>query len=171
RGGGLGAGTVGSGRLGRLGRTAAGCRPLSPLADPGRNRPTAMLRAAPNPAPTPNLKNSETFAMNQTAASANGSAAWAEALLLSFAQAGYVQAEPAILQPAEPFLDLSGEDIRKSLPHHRPERRGIVFATGPHHSGGARLSRIPARRAAGRVLLSRPGVPLSRRAAKRISAG
>jgi ATP phosphoribosyltransferase regulatory subunit len=44
-----------------------------------------------------------------------GSAAWADALLLSFAQAGYVQAEPDILQPAEPFLDLSGEDIRKSL--------------------------------------------------------
>lgn len=44
-----------------------------------------------------------------------GSAAWADALLLSFAQAGYVRAEPAILQPAEPFLDLSGEDIRKSL--------------------------------------------------------
>ncbi|MDE2330404.1 MAG: ATP phosphoribosyltransferase regulatory subunit [Bradyrhizobium sp.] len=47
--------------------------------------------------------------------SATGSAAWADALLLSFAQAGYSHAEPAILQPAEPFLDLSGEDIRKSL--------------------------------------------------------
>ena len=47
--------------------------------------------------------------------SAAGSATWADALLLSFAQAGYVRAEPAILQPAEPFLDLSGEDIRKSL--------------------------------------------------------
>src|SRR5664279_6430131 len=46
---------------------------------------------------------------------ATGSAAWADALLLSFAQAGYIRAEPAILQPAEPFLDLSGEDIRKSL--------------------------------------------------------
>jgi ATP phosphoribosyltransferase regulatory subunit len=46
---------------------------------------------------------------------ATGSAAWADALLLSFAQAGYVRAEPAILQPAEAFLDLSGEDIRKSL--------------------------------------------------------
>ncbi|MDO9060105.1 MAG: ATP phosphoribosyltransferase regulatory subunit, partial [Bradyrhizobium sp.] len=33
----------------------------------------------------------------------------------SFAQAGYIKAEPDILQPAEPFLDLSGEDIRKSL--------------------------------------------------------
>src|SRR5690242_13950334 len=55
--------------------------------------------------------------MTATAASpgAAGSAAWADALLLSFAQGGYVQAHPAILQPAEPFLDLSGEDIRKSL--------------------------------------------------------
>src|ERR1700739_3059540 len=44
-----------------------------------------------------------------------GSAGWADALLLSFAQAGYVRAEPSILQPPEPFLDLSGEDIRKSL--------------------------------------------------------
>src|SRR5689334_20044592 len=43
------------------------------------------------------------------------SAAWADTLLLSFAQAGYVHTEPDILQPAEPFLDLSGEDIRKSL--------------------------------------------------------
>src|SRR6201987_4994034 len=46
---------------------------------------------------------------------ASGSAAWADALLLSFSKAGYTLAEPAILQPAEPFLDLSGEDIRKSL--------------------------------------------------------
>ncbi|MGC2087358.1 MAG: ATP phosphoribosyltransferase regulatory subunit [Bradyrhizobium sp.] len=43
------------------------------------------------------------------------SAAWAGPLLQSFAEAGYQRAEPAILQPAEPFLDLSGEDIRKSL--------------------------------------------------------
>jgi len=49
------------------------------------------------------------------AARATGSAAWADTLLLSFAQAGYNRAEPGILQPAEPFLDLSGEDIRKSL--------------------------------------------------------
>jgi ATP phosphoribosyltransferase regulatory subunit len=56
------------------------------------------------------------FEMNETAAPrATGSAAWADALLLSFAQAGYLQAEPDILQPAEPFLDLSGENIRKSL--------------------------------------------------------
>src|SRR3954471_6826992 len=53
--------------------------------------------------------------MRVTVPGSTGSASWADALLLSFSQAGYLQAEPAILQPAEPFLDLSGEDIRKSL--------------------------------------------------------
>jgi ATP phosphoribosyltransferase regulatory subunit len=53
--------------------------------------------------------------MTTAAKKSSGPAAWADALLLSFAQAGYLRAEPAILQPAEPFLDLSGEDIRKSL--------------------------------------------------------
>jgi len=54
--------------------------------------------------------------MNDTAApGATGTAAWAAALLSSFAEAGYSRAEPPILQPAEPFLDLSGEGIRKSL--------------------------------------------------------
>jgi ATP phosphoribosyltransferase regulatory subunit len=55
------------------------------------------------------------YEMTAAAKKSSGPAAWADALLLSFAQAGYVRAEPAILQPAEPFLDLSGEDIRKSL--------------------------------------------------------
>jgi ATP phosphoribosyltransferase regulatory subunit len=54
-------------------------------------------------------------AANTVNGAASASAAWADALLLSFAQAGYQRAEPAIIQPAEPFLDLSGEDIRKSL--------------------------------------------------------
>jgi ATP phosphoribosyltransferase regulatory subunit len=54
--------------------------------------------------------------MTSTAAQrATGSAKWADTLLLSFAKAGYALAEPPVLQPAEPFLDLSGEDIRKSL--------------------------------------------------------
>ena len=55
--------------------------------------------------------------MNPTAApkAKSASAHWADTLLASFAKAGYLRAEPAILQPAEPFLDLSGEDIRKSL--------------------------------------------------------
>jgi ATP phosphoribosyltransferase regulatory subunit len=54
-------------------------------------------------------------AANTVNGAASASAAWADALLLSFAQAGYERSEPAIIQPAEPFLDLSGEDIRKSL--------------------------------------------------------
>ena len=54
--------------------------------------------------------------MNQSAENpATRSPSAADGLLSSFAQAGYLKADPAILQPAEPFLDLSGEDIRKSL--------------------------------------------------------
>src|SRR5689334_20260190 len=39
----------------------------------------------------------------------------AEALVASFERAGYTRVAPAVLQPAEPFLDLSGEDIRKRM--------------------------------------------------------
>ncbi|HEY5166267.1 MAG TPA: ATP phosphoribosyltransferase regulatory subunit, partial [Pseudolabrys sp.] len=39
----------------------------------------------------------------------------AEALVASYERAGYARVTPAILQPAEPFLDLSGEDIRKRI--------------------------------------------------------
>jgi ATP phosphoribosyltransferase regulatory subunit len=39
----------------------------------------------------------------------------AEALVNSYERAGYARIAPAILQPAEPFLDLSGEDIRKRM--------------------------------------------------------
>src|SRR4051794_27719431 len=36
-------------------------------------------------------------------------------LVASYERAGYARVAPAILQPAEPFLDLSGEDIRKRM--------------------------------------------------------
>ena len=39
----------------------------------------------------------------------------AEALVAAYARAGYARVTPAVLQPAEAFLDLSGEDIR--APH------------------------------------------------------
>jgi ATP phosphoribosyltransferase regulatory subunit len=47
-----------------------------------------------------------------------------DALVASYERAGYARVAPAILQPAEPFLDLSGEDIRKRMflttdPHGR----------------------------------------------------
>src|SRR6266508_1163385 len=41
--------------------------------------------------------------------------AQAEALVASYERAGYTRVSPAILQPAEPFLDLSGEDIRRRI--------------------------------------------------------
>jgi ATP phosphoribosyltransferase regulatory subunit len=39
----------------------------------------------------------------------------ADALVASYERAGYGRVLPAILQPAEPFLDLSGEDIRRRM--------------------------------------------------------
>ncbi len=39
----------------------------------------------------------------------------ADALIALFAREGYARAEPAVLQPADLFLDLSGEDIRRRL--------------------------------------------------------
>src|SRR3954447_8277442 len=83
-------------------------------------RPAPMRPREPRDLPTnPGTRFFRIFGRQMTATAAvrgaAGSAAWADALLLSFAQGGYVQAHPGILQPAEPFLDLSGEDIRKSL--------------------------------------------------------
>jgi ATP phosphoribosyltransferase regulatory subunit len=45
----------------------------------------------------------------------NGPNARAEALVASYEDAGYTRIAPPILQPAEPFLDLSGEDIRRRM--------------------------------------------------------
>jgi ATP phosphoribosyltransferase regulatory subunit len=39
----------------------------------------------------------------------------AEALVAAYERVGYARVAPAILQPAEPFLDLSGEDIRRRM--------------------------------------------------------
>jgi ATP phosphoribosyltransferase regulatory subunit len=39
----------------------------------------------------------------------------AEALVAAYERSGYGRIAPAILQPAEPFLDLSGEDIRRRM--------------------------------------------------------
>jgi ATP phosphoribosyltransferase regulatory subunit len=44
-----------------------------------------------------------------------GPDARAEALVASYERAGYVRVAPAMLQPEEPFLDLSGEDIRRRM--------------------------------------------------------
>jgi ATP phosphoribosyltransferase regulatory subunit len=39
----------------------------------------------------------------------------ADSLVAAFARAGYMRVSPAILQPAEPFFDLSGEDMRRHM--------------------------------------------------------
>ena len=39
----------------------------------------------------------------------------ADSLVAAFARAGYTPVSPAILQPAEPFFDLSGEDMRRHM--------------------------------------------------------
>jgi ATP phosphoribosyltransferase regulatory subunit len=45
----------------------------------------------------------------------NGPNPRAQTLVASYVRAGYAQVEPPVLQPAEPFLDLSGEDIRRRM--------------------------------------------------------
>ena len=48
----------------------------------------------------------------------------AEALVAAYERAGYRRTAPAILQPAEPFLDLSGEDIRRRMSSPERSRNG-----------------------------------------------
>jgi ATP phosphoribosyltransferase regulatory subunit len=53
----------------------------------------------------------------------------AAALLAHYERAGYRRIEPPILQPAEPFLDLSGEDIRRRM--YLTEVSGREFCLRP----------------------------------------
>ncbi len=53
--------------------------------------------------------------MSRTEATALTLDARAEALVAGYARAGYARVSPAVLQPAEAFLDLSGEDIRARM--------------------------------------------------------
>ena len=53
--------------------------------------------------------------MNEAVTMAAAPDARADALVASYERAGYARVAPAFVQPAEPFLDLSGEDIRTRL--------------------------------------------------------
>ena len=91
--------------------------------------------------------------MNEAVTMAAVPDARAEALVASYERAGYVRLAPAFLQPAEPFLDLSGEDIRKRMfLTTGPARARAVPAARPHHSGLARLSRLAEGRQAARAI-------------------
>src|ERR1700733_10522068 len=45
----------------------------------------------------------------------NGPDQRAQKLVAAYRRAGYAPIDPPVLQPAEPFLDLSGEDIRRRM--------------------------------------------------------
>src|SRR5215468_10850765 len=52
---------------------------------------------------------------DRTSTAQNGPDPRAQALVGSYTRAGYVRIDPPMLQPAAPFLDLSGEDIRRRM--------------------------------------------------------
>jgi len=54
----------------------------------------------------------------------------AQALVASYARAGYRRVSPALIQPAEPFLDLSGEEIRQRM-FLTTDRRGQELCLRP----------------------------------------
>ena len=53
--------------------------------------------------------------MDTTASTSVAVDARSAALIASFERSGYKRLAPPILQPAAPFLDLSGEDIRARM--------------------------------------------------------
>ncbi len=98
---------------------------------------------------------------------AKGPDARAEALVASYERAGYARIAPAILQPAEPFLDLSGEDIRKRM-YLTTAPGGGEFCLRPDLTipvSRDYLASPLAGKPAG-YLLSRPGVPSPQRRAE-----
>lgn len=60
-------------------------------------------------------RNSGTARLARGALAENGANALGARLLARFARVGYAAADVPVLQPAEPFLELSGEDIRRRL--------------------------------------------------------
>src|SRR5690606_38883089 len=91
-------------------------RPMRPAliasADRGRNPGWGVLHALPSsPSRIRALAAISSSAVAATVAADDPRAG----LLARFEAAGYRRAAPAILQPAEPFLDLSGEDIRRRM--------------------------------------------------------
>ena len=88
----------------------------------------------------------------------------AEALVGAYERAGYRRIAPPILQPAEPFLDLSGEDIRKRM-YLTADADGRELCLRPDLTipvSRDYLASQAAGSAAG-ILLSRSGLPRSRR--------
>ena len=84
----------------------------------------------------------------------------AEALVASYERAGYVRVAPAMLQPAEPFLDLSGEDIRRRMYlTTAPDGRELCLRPDLTIPVSRDYLASPFRRKARGLLLPRPGLP------------
>ena len=86
-------------------------------------------------------------------------------------EAGFGRIEPAILQPASVFLDMSGEDIRGRL-YLTSDADGAELCLRPDYTIPVCLAYLAsaAGGAGGAIFLSRPGVPRARRPKRRISA-
>ncbi len=94
----------------------------------------------------------------------NGPDPRAQALVASYGRAGYAQVEPPVVQPAEPFLDLGGEDIRRRMfltsdPHGRELclRPDLTIPVSREYLASREAGK------AGRLLLSRHRVPPPRK--------
>ena len=74
-----------------------------------------------------------------------------DALIALFEREGYARLEPPVLQPADIFIDLSGEDIRRrmfvtqdaagarALPSPRIHHPGLPLASRPRRRGACEL--------------------------------
>ena len=67
-----------------------------------------------------------------------------EALIALFAQKGFQRVEPAVLQPADVFVDLSGEDIRRRM-FVTQDAAGAEFCLRPEYTIPVCLSHLSAR--------------------------
>ena len=64
-----------------------------------------------------------------------------EALIALFAQKGFQRVEPAVLQPADVFVDLSGEDIRRRM-FVTQDAAGAEFCLRPEYTIPVCLSHL-----------------------------
>ena len=95
----------------------------------------------------------------------------ADLLIAAYMRAGYARLSPAILQPAEPFLDLSGEDMRRHM-YLVTDAAGRDLCLRPDLT--TRVAALPGRGrpgTAGEFLLSRSGVSRPRGRGRRVHAG
>ena len=100
-----------------------------------------------------------------TAAAAN------DALIALFEREGYARVEPPVLQPADVFIDLSGEDIRRRM-FVTQDAAGRELCLRPEYTIPVclqHLDRVGAQPA--ELQLWRPGVPAAHRRERRVPPG